>query len=188
MRGRQARRRARAALSLAVIVLIGCGGDAHSPAERAASLRAALQRYLVQVEPVRIAVNRLLEGADPILGTYRRQRISAARASARMSALERRFAAYTVDIAAIRPEDALRRLHAEYAQTYVLEDAYLSAMASGLAQRDLGNLPNTQAAQRAAIIRWRTGLTVLACTAGFVLPADLQQAGRGEIAPSPDGS
>ena len=105
-----------------------------------------------------------------------------------MSALERRFAAYTVDIAAIRPEDVLRGLHAEYAQTYVLEDAYLSAIASGLAQHDLGNLPDTQAAQRAAIIRWRTGLTVLARSAGFVLPADLQQAGRGEIAPSPGGS
>ncbi len=64
----------------------------------------------------------------------------------------------------------------------------LSAVASGLARHDLGNLPNTQAAQRAAIIRWRTSLTVLARSAGFVLPADLQQAGRGEIAPSPDGS
>src|SRR5437660_1933599 len=147
MRGRQARRQARAALLIALVFLSGCGGGAHSPAERAASLRAALQRYLAQVEPVRIAVNRLLEGADPILGTYRRHGISAARASARMSALERRFAAYTVAIAAIRPEDALRRLHAEYAQTYVLEDAYLSAIASRLAQDDLGNLPDTQAAQ-----------------------------------------
>jgi len=76
----------------------------------------------------------------------------------------------------------------EYAQTCVLEDAYLSALASGLAQHDLGNLPNTQAAQRAAIIRWRTGLTVLARSAGFVLPADMQQTGCGEIAPSPGGS
>ena len=188
MRGRYARRHARAALSFALVVLTGCGAGVHSPAERAASQRAALQRYLAQVEPVRIAVNRLLESADPILGAYRRHGISAARASARMSALERRFAAYTVDIAAIRPEDVLRRMHAEYAQTYVLEDAYLSAIASGLAQHDLGNLPNTQAVQRAAIIRWRTSLTVLARSAGFVLPADLQQAGRGEIAPSPGGS
>ena len=29
---------------------------------------------------------------------------------------------------------------------------------------------------------------VLARSTGFVLPADLQQAGRGEIAPSPGGS
>ena len=188
MRGCQARRHARLAISLALVALAGCGAGAHSPAERTASLRVALQRYLVQVEPLRIAVNRLLEGADPILGAYRRHGVSAALASARMSALERRFAAYTVDIAAIRPEDVLRGLHAEYAQTYVLEDAYLSAVASGLARHDLGNLPNTQAAQRGAIIRWRTGLTVLARSAGFVLPADLQQAGRGEIAPSPGGS
>ena len=144
---------------------------------------------MAQVEPVRLAVNRLLEGADPILSAYRRHRVSAVQAAARMSALERRFALHTVDIAAIQPEaNALRGLHAEYAQTYVLEDAYLSAIASGLAQHDLGNLPNTQAAQRAAIIRWRTGLTVLARSAGFVLPADLQQAGRGAIAPSPHGS
>ena len=177
-----------AALLVAFVFLAGCGGDANSPAGRAASLRVALQRYLAQVEPVRIGVNQLLEGADPILGAYRRHRISAARASARMSALERRFAAYTNDIAAIRPEATLRGLHDEYAQTYVLEDAFLSAMVSGLAQHDLGNLPNTQAAQRAAIIRWRTGLTVLARSAGFALPADLQQAGRGEIAPSPGGS
>jgi hypothetical protein len=46
----------------------------------------------------------------------------------------------------------------------------------------------TQAAQRAAIIRWRTDLTVLARAAGAALPADLQQAGRGEIAPVPNGS
>jgi hypothetical protein len=188
MRGYQGRRHARAALLPALVFVAGCGGGANSPAERAASLRVALQRYLGQVEPVRLGVNQLLEGADPILGAYRRHRISAARASARMSALERRFAAYTDDIAAIRPEAMLRRLHDQYAHTYVLEDAYLSAMVSGLAEHDLGNLPNTQAAQRAAIIRWRTGLTVLARSAGFVLPPDLQQAGRGEIAPSPGGS
>jgi hypothetical protein len=32
------------------------------------------------------------------------------------------------------------------------------------------------------MIAWRTGLTVLARASGVVLPADLQQAGRGEIA------
>jgi hypothetical protein len=56
-----------------------------------------------------------------------------------------------------------------------------------LAERKLGDPPDTQAAQRAAIIGWRTGLTVRANRAGVDL-ADLQQAGRGEIAPSPDGS
>jgi hypothetical protein len=67
----------------------------------------------------------------------------------------------------------------------VLEDAYLSVLVAGLAE---GNLPHTQAAQRAAIIRWRTGLTVLALQAAVVLPAHLQQAGRGEIAPAPASS
>jgi hypothetical protein len=75
-----------------------------------------------------------------------------------------------------------------YANTYVFEDAYLSALVAGLADGELTNLPNTQAAQRAAIIRWRIGLTVLARAVDAPLPADLQQAGRGEIAPSPNGS
>jgi len=78
----------------------------------------------------------------------------------------------------------LRLLHGEYAHTYVLEDAYLSALVSGLAGRDLEGLPNTQDSQRAAIIAWRTGLTILARGSHMPLPADLQQAGRGEIAPS----
>ena len=51
-----------------------------------------------------------------------------------------------------------------------------------------GDLPDTQAAQRATIIRWRTVLEVLAGEARLSLPPDLQQAGRGEIAPSPTGS
>jgi hypothetical protein len=82
----------------------------------------------------------------------------------------------------------LRALHAEYAETYVLEDAYLSALVTGLAEHRFSDLPNTQAAQRAAIIRWRIGLTVLARRDGVTPPADLERAGRGEIAPSPGGS
>jgi hypothetical protein len=106
-----------------------------------------------------------------------------------MGALERRFAAYTVDIQAIRPATvALRALQAEYAHTYILEDAYLNALVAGLAQGDPSNLPDTQAAQRAAIIDWRIGLTLLARRSAVALPGDLQQAGRGEIAPSPGGS
>lgn len=86
------------------------------------------------------------------------------------------------------PSERLRALNAGYAGTYVLEDAYLSALTAGLAGGELGDLPDTQAVQRAAIIRWRIGLSVLARAAGASLPADLQQAGRGEIAPSPNGS
>ena len=70
----------------------------------------------------------------------------------------------------------------------MLEDAYLTALANGFAERKLDDLPNTQAAQRASIIGWRTGLTVRARRAGVALPSDLQQAGRGQIAPAPEGS
>lgn len=178
--------RAGVASVLCVVALAGCGGGS---AMTSAPTRAGLERYVGEVEPVRLAVNKLLEGADPILGAFHSHRISSAAAATRMDGLERRFAAYTVDIAAIRPRvRALSELHAAYAQTYVLEDAYLSALVSGLAHRDFAGLPNTQSEQRAAIIRWRTGLEVLASDVRAMLPADLQAAGRGEIAPSPAGS
>jgi hypothetical protein len=134
-------------------------------------------------------VNGLLGQADPIIEAYHDRDASPAETGRRMGRLERRFADYTVKVAAIEPATAeLRVLQAAYAHTYVLEDAYLSALANGLAERKLDDLPNPQAAQRAAIIGWRTGLTVLADQVGISLPADLQQAGRGELAPSPDGS
>ena len=169
-------------------MLGGCAGHAQSHAT-GPSPRSALQTYLREIEPIRLAVNRLLNTADPILNAYHDGRASPAEAGRKMGQLERRFAEYTVEIAAIEPATPeLQTLHAAYAQTYVLEDAYLSALLTGLANRELGNLPNTQAAQRASIIRWRTGLTVLADRAGVTLPGDLQQAGRGEVAPSPGGS
>jgi hypothetical protein len=178
-----------AALSLCGIALVACSGGESSQSATAGSTRAGLERYLAQIEPIRLSVNRLLEGADPILVGFHAHRIPAHAAAARLGALERRFAAFTVAVAAVRPQPAaLRTLHTEYAQTYVLEDAYLSALTSGLAQRELTHLPDTQSAQRAAIIRWRTGLMVLARQVHATLPADLQQAGRGEIAPSPEGS
>jgi hypothetical protein len=106
-----------------------------------------------------------------------------------MDGLERRFAEYAAEVATIEPAaPQLRALHAQYAETYVLEDAYLSALVTGLAEHKFSDLPNTQAAQRAAIVRWRIGLTVLARHDGVTPPADLEQAGRGEIAPSPGGS
>jgi hypothetical protein len=155
---------------------------------RSSPTRVALVEYLSQVEPVRLGVNRLLEGADPILTAFHEHRITAASAARRMSALERRFAGFTVDVAAVEPPTGtLVALHAAYADTYVLEDAYLSALVAGLSRGELHGLPNTQSEQRAAIIRWRTGLTVLARKAHLALPADLQMAGRGEIAPSPQG-
>ncbi len=177
------------AASLCVVALCGCASHTESAAGRQRMQRAAIERYLGEVEPIRLAVNALLEGADPILEAFHERRIRPEEAARRMGRLEQRFAAYTVDVAAIdAPSSQLRALNAGYANTYVLEDAYLSALVVGLAEGEFADLPNTQAEQRAAIIRWRTGLTVLAREAGAPLPADLQQAGRGEIAPSPGGS
>jgi hypothetical protein len=175
-------------LAIVVAAISACGSTtaSHTPAAR--SDRTALISYLRQVEPIRLAVNQLLEKADPILLGSRRARLSSTEAARLMNELERQFAAYTVAIASIEPDtQALRKLQDAYAGTYILEDAYLSALVSGL-ERELGNLPNTQAAQRATIIQWRTQLTVLARRVGVTLPTDLQQAGRGEVAPSPGGS
>jgi hypothetical protein len=186
-----ARRRVTAAATVLLAALVaGCGGaGGPSIATRLREQRRALRDYLREVEPPRLAVNRLLEGADPILSAYSRHDVSAARAAQRMDALERRFAAYAVQVAAIEPQTArLRALQQTYAHTYVLEDSYLSALTDGLATRKLDNLPDTQAAQRAAIIEWRIGLTVLAHRVSLALPGDLQRAGRGEIAPAPGGS
>jgi hypothetical protein len=170
-----------------LIALGGCAGHTHASATHAQ--RSQVERYLAEVEPIRLGVNELLGRADPILGALAAHRIGPSQAAGRMGQLERRFAAYTVEIAAVDPPSAqLRALNVGYAETYVLEDAYLSALTTGLSDGQLDNLPHTQDAQRAAIIRWRTQLTVLANATGAPLPADLQQAGRGEIAPSPSGS
>jgi hypothetical protein len=190
MRGSLAHVRLLAGFAVLAAAAGGCvGGSATHTGASAQPQRTALTRYMRAVEPLRLGVNRLLEGADPILSGYHDGRLSARRASRAMAALERRFAAYATDVAAIRPATpALRGLHALYAHTYVLEDSYLSALTTGLAERDLDRLPDTESSQRAAIIQWRIGLEVLARRAGFALPADLQAAGRGEIRPSPDGS
>jgi hypothetical protein len=178
-----------AALALTAATLGACGASSAPESVSIPRERAALVSYLQQVEPIRLAVNRLLEGADPILSAYRDGRTPSRQASLRMGALERRFAAYAVDMAALEPLTAkLRSLNEPYAHTYIFEDAYLSALTTGLAERSLDHLPDTQAAQRAAIIQWRTGLAVLARRAAVDLPGDLQAAGRGEIAPSPGGS
>jgi hypothetical protein len=171
------------------VTLCGCGAASGSARPATAGQRAALAGYLRQLEPLRLAVNGLLEGADPILSADHDGRLSGRLAARRMEALERRFAAYAVEIAAIEPASAkLRALQAIYAHTYVLEDSYLSALALGLSEGDFDALPDTQSEQRAAIIQWRIGLEVLARQVGYRLPRDLQVAGRGEIAPSPDGS
>lgn len=188
-RGVTRRSGALAASSLCAVALCGCAAHTESVGAAQRKQRSAIERYLGEVEPIRLPVNALLNRADPILDAFHERRIAPGEAARRMGELEQRFAAYAVDIAAIDPPTAqLRTLNTGYAGTYVFEDAYLSALVVGLSDGELDNLPNTQAAQRAAIIRWRIGLTVLARAAGAPLPADLQQAGRGEIAPSPSGS
>ena len=170
-----------------VIALAGCGAGSagvHSEAGRATALR----RYLAQVEPIRLAVNRLLGRADPTLIAYSDQ-LGARNAERRMNSLEHRFAAYTVEINALSPVPAeLVAAQRNYAHTYILEDAYLSALVAAIPDRSFDDLPDTQDAQRAAIIAWRTRLEILADRLGVRLPSDLEVAGRGEIAPSPLGS
>jgi hypothetical protein len=161
------------------LLLAGCG-DGKSPSAK------ALTDYLSQIEPLRLAVNSLLGGADPILSAYREHRISPLEAQRRFDRLERSFASYTERIAAIEPRTAeLRRAHGIYLHTYFLEDAYLSSLTNALPSGKFDELPHTEDKQRAAIIEWRTDLSVLAARAHVRLPQDLQIAGRGEIAPSP---
>jgi hypothetical protein len=166
-----------------VIAIAGCGGgEAHSE-------RSALRAYLDRVEPIRLGVNRLLAGADPILSALLDHRLGPRTAERRFDRLERRFATFAVRIAALRGTPVgLRSAQRSYAHTYVLEDAYLSALATALPERNFDQLPETQSRQRAAIIAWRIRLEVAAERLGVRLPSDIQAAGRGEIAPAPSGS
>ncbi|MGD0193429.1 MAG: hypothetical protein ABSC35_01040 [Candidatus Dormibacteria bacterium] len=149
---------------------------------------ADLRTYLATVEPIRLGVNALLEGADPIIDGFREHTLTDAQAAAKMGALEATFADYTVDMAAIQPPDpSLAAINAPYAHTFILEDSYLNALVNGMSEDDVDDLPDTQSDQRAAIIEWRVQLEVLGRKLGVALPADLQQAGRGEIAPSVSG-
>jgi hypothetical protein len=176
-------RRALAAVA-ASLCLGGCGS-----AGGGQSQHQAFAEYLARVEPVRLAVNRLLNEADPILSAYRDHRVTPQVARARMSRLERRFAAYEAQIAAVRPVPAaMRASQRAYAHTYVFEDAYLRALAAALPSGRFDSLPHTAGRQRAAIAAWRIKLEQTAKHLGIRLPHDVQIAGRGEIAPSPFGS
>jgi hypothetical protein len=175
------------ALVLLAAVAFGvaaCG----SRSDRSGSAAGELRTYVDRVEPLRLAVNRLLDRADPILEAYREHRIGPRAAQRRFGRLERTFADYAARVAAIHPiPDDIRAAAAAYAHTYVLEDSYLSALTAALPDRAFDELPQTADRQRAAIIAWRIRLEVLARRLGVHLPADLQRAGRGEIAPSPVG-
>ena len=177
-----------AALAAVAVVgtLAGCGGGSDSSSDEAQ--RQALEDYAAAVEPIRLGINDLLDRADPILSAYADGDLSAAAAQKRVGRLERREADYAVQIAELDPvPDSIRAAHDAYAHTFVLQDAYLSTLVAALPAREFDELPDFQADQRAAIIAWRTRLQVVADRLGATLPADLQQAGRGEISPSPSG-
>lgn len=144
-----------------------------------------LRSYIAAVEPIRLGVNHLLDGADPVLEEYRSHRLNGQQTAVAMGGLERAFAAYALDVNALQPANpTLSRINAAYAHTYILEDSYLSALVAALPDGQLGSLPTTQADQRATIIEWRVQLELMGRNTRVALPADLQQAGRGEIAPT----
>lgn len=173
---------------LAGVAVSACGQSStatSNPATTASDLKA----YLASVEPIRLGVNALLNNADPIIDGFKDKKLSDAQASAQMGMLEQSFATYTVEVNALQPADpTLASINAPYAHTFILEDSYLNALVNGLADDDFDSLPDTQSDQRAAIIEWRVQLEVLAQQLHVSLPEDLQQAGRGEIAPSVQGA
>ncbi len=149
----------------------------------------SLRAYLAAVEPIRDGVNSLLDTADPMLKRWRTHRITGAQAGAAMTGIEQRFAMFMVQINELHPADpTLDRINAPYAQTYVLEDAYLRALAAALPSGSFSALPKTAEQQRRTIIAWRRQVEALAHQLRVSLPKDLARAGRGDIAPSPFGS
>ena len=177
-------RRGAVVIAVAIAVLaVGCGDDSSSGNDA-----DALRGYLARVEPVRLGVNDLLDRVDPITEAYAEGELGPDQAQRRLEAVERRFAAYMVQLGAIEDvPDQVREVHDAYAYTYVYEDSYLVALAAAIPERDFEDLPNTEDRQREAIIAWRTRLQVVADELGVELPADLQIAGRGEIRPEPTG-
>jgi hypothetical protein len=170
-------------VTLFALAAAGCGGG--SDKISAADVRS----YVAAVEKVRLPVNNLLNGADPIFNALHDHKITPDQASARMAKLEQTFAGYLLKVQEIDPANSqLKAINTPYANTYFYEDSYLATLASDLAEGDFDNLPNTQDAQRLAIIIWRTKLDQIAAKSGVTLPADIQQAGRGEIAPGPEES
>jgi hypothetical protein len=176
---------AAAALALLAGGTTACSGASSGGAAAGGVVpKSDLDAYITAVQAVRLPVNALLEKADPITDAYREQEITPLQASHRMAHLEAKFADYVLTVHQIRPSNpTLAALNRPYADTYYYEDAYLATLASDLREGDFDNLPNTQDQQRLAIIIWRTKLEIVAADSGVTLPPDLQQAGRGEIAP-----
>jgi hypothetical protein len=169
--------------AVAMVSVASCGTPSGTTATA-----TQVRSYIAAVEPIRLGVNHLLDGADPILEEYRSHRLNGQQTAAAMGDLERVFAAYALDVNALQPANpTLSRINAAYAHTYVLEDSYLSALVAALPDGQFGSLPTTQADQRATIIEWRIQLELMGRNTRVALPADLQQAGRGEIAPTVTG-
>jgi hypothetical protein len=175
------------AVATCAVAIVGAAGPSPAPTSRPTA--AALRAYLTAVEPIRDGVNRLLDGADPLLSRWRDHRITGVQAASALTLLEQRFAGYTVAINALHPADpSLQRVNVPYARTYLLEDAYLRALAAALPSADFASLPRTAAQQRRTIVIWRKQVQALGRALRVLLPRDLGHAGRGDIAPSPTGS
>ena len=147
-----------------------------------------MRAYVRTVEPLRLHVNKLLDGADPILRGYSEHRLTAVEAQRKMRRLERELVPYVKAVAELRsvPPDLAAAQNA-YAHTYVLEDRYLRALISALPRRQWDRLPHTEAWQRQIIVAWRDALAREAARVHVPLPHDIQIAGTGEITPSPEG-
>ncbi len=178
-------RLATAGLLAAATAAAGCGGSGAAATPGAAD---ELRSYVAAVERVRLPVNDLLERVDPVTEAYADHEIGAREAQRRLGRIERRFGAYATGAAEVQPVPAsMRAANRAYAHTYVFEDSYLAALTAALPAREFGELPNTENRQRRAIVAWRIRLESVADSLGVKLPADIQQAGRGEIRPSPEG-
>src|SRR5665213_4517349 len=161
-----------------ILLATGVGSMAAAACGQGSTVRtgtsaADLSAYLASVEPIRLEVNTLLQGADPIIQGFQNRSLTDTQAAAKMGALEQAFASDTVDVNALQPFDTtLAGINAPYAHTFILEDSYLNALVNGMAEDNVSNLPNTQSDQRAAIIEWRVQLEVLGRKLGVTLPAD----------------
>lgn len=171
---------------MAALFAAGCGSAGNTNSPRPAE-QQALRTYVRAIEPVRHGVDKLLDGADPILSGYRTRRLTAAEAQRQMRGLERRFVDYEKAVGAIRhvPPDLFSAQQA-YAHTYVLEDRFLRALIAAVPGRHWEHLPHFESSQRRVIVAWRAAVVLEAARVQVSLPGDIQAAGRGELAPSPE--
>ncbi|HEX6457556.1 MAG TPA: hypothetical protein VF032_01450 [Thermoleophilaceae bacterium] len=176
------------AVLVAALAAAGCGSAGSTNLPRPAE-QHALRAYLRAIEPLRLHVNKLLGGTDPILRGYHEHRLTAAGAQHALRHLERRFVSYVNAVDAVRgvPPDLWGAQNA-YARTYALEDRYLQALIAALPGRRWDRLPRSEPEQRRTIVAWRAALALEAARVQVPLPQDIEIAGNGEITPSPEGT